>query len=614
MSIQRVKLRVLFCAMAVSSFAIVMSSAWAEAPANEASQQFAKLLDDAWEYDLQCDPLFATDVGDHRHDDKLPTISLAEEAREAAANQEFVRRLEAIDRSQLSENDQINYDIFRPVEREDLEDFKFQTYLTPVSERSGFHIDFPELRRNLSFATVRDYENYIARLRAFDEYAAGHIELMREGVKQGITVPSVIMQKYNEPIEAQIVDDPEKSMFYEPFQKFPATISAADQARLRSAAKAAIAESVVPAYRKFQAFMRDEYVPNCRTTIAASALPNGRDYYRYCVHRYTTLDDMTPEEAHATGLAEVARIRGEMDKIIRDLKFEGDFAAFVEHLRTDPKFYAKTPEELLKDASYILKKMDGQLPKFFGHLPRMPYGVREVPAYIAPQTTAAYYQGPSGDGTRPGYFYINTSKLESRPLYTLESLCLHEAVPGHHLQIALQQEIEGQPKFRKYSGFTAFVEGWALYSEHLGTEAGFYEDPYSDFGRLSMEAWRACRLVVDTGIHYHGVDSRTGRRLHAGQHGDGRARHSLGGRSVHRLAWPGARLQDGRNENPRARADAEKQLGEKFDLRAFHDVVLGSGGVPLTVLDANVKQWIAGQLRETGGSNGKASKSGGTAN
>ena len=412
MNVGRVKMQLVFGAIAGCGVAIVVPLVLAAAPANYASQQFAKLLDDAWEYDLESDPLFATDVGDHRHDDKLPAISLAEEAREAAANQEFVRRLEAIDRSQLSANDQINYDIFGRSRREDVEDFKFQTYLTPVSERSGFHIDFPELRRNLSFATVRDYENYIARLRGFDEYTVGHIELMREGVKQGITVPSVIMEKYNEPIEAQIVDDPEKSMLFEPFQKFPATTSAEDQARLRTAAKAAIAEVVVPAYRKFQAFMHDEYVPNCRTTIAASALPNGRDYYRYCVHRYTTLDDMTPEEAHATGLAEVARIRGEMDKIIRDLKFEGDFAAFVEYLRSDPKFYAKTPEELKKEASYILKRMDGQLPKFFGHLPRMPYGVREVPAYIAPQTTSAYYQGPAGDGTRPGYFYINTSQSQ----------------------------------------------------------------------------------------------------------------------------------------------------------------------------------------------------------
>ena len=317
-------------------------------------------------------------------------------------------------------------------------------------------------------------------------------------------MPAVIMQKFNEPIEAQIVDDPEKSLLYEPLKKFPSTISPADQERLRAEAKSAIAESIVPSYRKFLKFMRDEYVPSCRTSIAASALPRGRDYYRYCVHRFTTQDEMTPEEAHATGLAEVARIRGEMEKIIRDVKFEGDFAAFIEHLRTDPEFYAKTPEELKKDASYILKRMDGQLPKFFGHLPRMPYGVREVPDYIAPQTAAAYYQGPAGDGSRAGFFYINTSNLPSRPLYTLQSLCLHEAVPGHHLQIALQQEIEGQPAFRKYSGFTVFTEGWALYAEHLGTEAGFYDDPYSDFGRLSMEIWRACRLVVDTGIHYMG--------------------------------------------------------------------------------------------------------------
>ena len=375
-------------------------------------------------------------------------------------------------------------------------------------------------------------------------------------------------------------------------------IGPADQERLRAEAKAAIAESVVPSYRRFLKFMRDEYVPSCRTSIAASALPHGRDYYRYCVHKFTTLDEMTPEEAHATGLAEVARIRGEMEKIIRDVKFDGDFAAFIEHLRTDPQFYAKTPEELKKDASYILKRMDGQLPKFFGHLPRMPYGVREVPEYIAPQSVAAYYQSPAGDGTRAGFFYINTSNLPSRPLYTLQSLCLHEAVPGHHLQIALQHEIEGQPMFRKYSGFTAFSEGWALYAEHLGTEAGFYDDPYSDFGRLTMEIWRACRLVVDTGIHYMGWTRE--QAVEYMRANSAQSEHDIRSEVDRYIGWPGQALayKTGEMKIRSLRADAEKQLGDRFDLRAFHDVVLANGAVPLPVLDGVVKQWIVEQLRD----------------
>jgi uncharacterized protein (DUF885 family) len=604
----------LFRIVAAVSLAAVAANLRAEITANASSLQFAKLLDDAWEYGLENDPLFATDIGDHRHDDLLPKVSLAEEARSAAADREFLRRLSAIDRRELSASDQINYDIFGLSRREDIQEFEFQTYLMPVTDRWGFHVDFPELRRNLSFATVRDYENYIARLRGFGAYADGYMDLMREGVRQGITVPSVIMQKFNEPIEAQIVDDPEKSLLYEPLQKFPSNISGTDQERLRRAAKAAIAESVVPGYQRFLKFMEKEYVPNCRTTIAASALPHGRDYYRFCVHKFTTLDDMTPEQAHETGLAEVARIRGEMDKIILDLKFDGDFAAFIDYLRTDPKFYAKTPEELTKEASFILKRMDGQLPKFFGHLPRMPYGVREVPAYIAPQSVAAYYQSPAGDGSRAGFFYINTSNLQSRPLYTLQSLCLHEAVPGHHLQIALQHEIEGQPTFRKYSGFTAFTEGWALYAEHLGLEAGFYDDPYSDFGRLTMEAWRACRLVVDTGIHYMGWTRE--QAVDYMRANTAMSDHDIRSEVDRYIGWPGQALayKTGEMKIRALRADAEKQLGERFDLRAFHDVVLASGGVPLPVLDSNVKQWIAAQLQDAGGRSANAKASSGTAN
>jgi uncharacterized protein (DUF885 family) len=601
--------RLAIIAIIVCGIAGGTDSVRADARADAATEQFAKLLDDAWEFGLESDPLFATDIGDHRHDDKLPTISLAEEARTNEANREFVRRLGAIDRNDLSPKDQINYDIFGRGKREDLQEYDFQTYLMPISDRWGFHIDFPELPRNLTFATERDYENYIARLRGFTAYADGHMDLMREGIRQGMTVPAVIMQKFNEPIEAQIVDDPEKSLLYEPLQRLPSTIGPADQARLRAEAKAAIAESVVPGYRKFLKFMRDEYVPSCRTSIAASALPRGRDYYRYCVHKFTTVDEMTPEEAHATGLAEVARIRGEMGKIIHDVKFDGDFAAFIEHLRTDPQFYAKTPEELKKDAAYILKRMDGQLPKFFGHLPRMPYGVREVPEYIAPQSVAAYYQSPAGDGTRAGYFYINTSNLPSRPLYTLQSLCLHEAVPGHHLQIALQHEIEGQPKFRKYSGFTAFSEGWALYAEHLGTEAGFYDDPYSDFGRLTMEIWRACRLVVDTGIHYMGWTRE--QAVEYMRANSAQSEHDIRSEVDRYIGWPGQALayKTGEMKIRSLRADAESQLGDRFDLRAFHDVVLANGAVPLPVLDGVVKQWIAEQLRGSGGKEPAASPS-----
>lgn len=568
--------------------------ALAEDPATStASEQFAQLLDDAWEFDLQEFPLSATEAGDHRYDDQLPKISLADAKRRNDATREFLARLTRIDRTTLTPDEQVSYDIFNRQQRQALEAFDFGAHLMPITDRYGFHVEFPELPRNLQFNTVQDYENYISRLRGFSDYAVGHIELMREGVRLGLTLPSVIMQRYREPLESQIVDNPEKGLLFAPLEKFPEKISAPDRARLREAAKAAIAESVVPGYKKFLAFMTEEYVPNCRDTIAASALPKGREYYRYCARKFTTVDDLAPEEIHAIGKREVERIRGEMDEIIERVGFQGSFAEFTEQLRTDPKFYAKSPAELVEYTSGVLKRIDGQLPTMFGKLPRMPYGVREVPEFIAPQATFAYYQPPTGDGTRAGFFYLNTYNLPARPLYMIESLSLHEAVPGHHLQIALQQELGDLPEFRKFGSFTAFVEGWALYAERLGLESGFYQDPYSDFGRLTMEAWRACRLVVDTGMHYLGWTRD--QAIDYMRENSAMPMHDIRAEVDRYIGWPGQALgyKIGELKIRELRAQAERDLGDQFDLRAFHDTVLGSGAVPLDVLEQNVNTWVA---------------------
>ncbi|HEY3394952.1 MAG TPA: DUF885 domain-containing protein, partial [Lacipirellulaceae bacterium] len=523
-------------------------------------------------------------------------ISLADENRRDATRRSFVSRLEAIERDALSAADQVNYDVFGISLRNAVRDHQFKLHLMPVTDRYGFHIEFPELPRNLSLTTARDYENYIARLGRFAEYAAGHVDLMREGVRQGMTTPSVIMQRYNEPIEAQIVDDPEKSLLYAPLREFPASVPESEHERLRAAARKAIAESVVPGYREFLKFMKEEYVPNCRGTIAASALPQGRDLYRYCVAKFTTLDDLTPQQVHEIGLAEVARIRGEMDEIIRKVEFDGDFAAFTEFLRNEPKFYAKTPQELEKEVAFAMKRMEGELPKLFGRLPRMPCGVRQVPAYIAPQATFAYYQTPAGDGSRAGFFYINTFNLPSRPLYMIEALSLHESIPGHHLQLAIQQELEDLPQFRKYTGFTAYVEGWALYSERLGLETGFYTDPYSDFGRLTMEIWRACRLVVDTGMHFLGWTREEA--IDFMRANSAMPMHDIRAEVDRYIGWPGQALgyKIGELKIRELRKGAETRLGERFDVREFHDVVLGSGSVPLGVLEKNVANWVDTRL------------------
>jgi len=579
-----------FAKIIVTFFSILACSpsAWGQ----ESTEQLEQLIADAWEYRLAESPELATTVGDHRANDRLDSVTIADTNRRAEQSAKFLARLEAIDRTKLDSAGRVNHAVLKRELDNSLAEHRFKTYLIPISNRSGFHISFPELRREVPLVTTKDYENYIARLAAFADYTKQHIDVMREGVRQGYTQPSVIMEGMQEAIETHIVDDSTRSLLYEPLEDFPAGVPESEHNRLRDAAKQAIESGVVQGYQSLLDFMNDEYLPNCRGNVAARSLPEGREFYRYRVRKFTTLDDATPEAVHQRGLVEVKRIRGEMDEIIKKVGFEGDFAAFVQHLRDEPKFYAETPEELLKECSYILKRMDGQLPKLFGRLPRMPYGVRRVPDYIAPKTTSAYYQVPSGDGTRAGFYYLNMYNLPSRPLYMLEALSLHEAVPGHHLQLALQQELEDLPEFRKFGGFTAFIEGWALYSERLGLEAGFYEDPYSDFGRLSMEIWRACRLVVDTGMHYKGWTRQEAIDYMSAN--SALSLHNIRAEVDRYIGWPGQALayKTGELRIRELRAMAETELADKFDVRAFHDVVLGSGAVPLDVLEENVRGWV----------------------
>ncbi len=552
------------------------------------------LREDAWEFRLREDPLWATRTGDHRFNDRLPRVRPADIQRRHAKKKELLDALNKIDRSALPQRQQIDKDIFAWLLRAEIAEFEFGSQEIPITGRSGFHIEFPEIRRTVPLSTVEDYENYVARLRGFQRYARDHIELMREGIRSRRTLPAVVLEDYRRPMEVHLLDDPAASMFYEPFRKFPRSLPTSERERLAAAGREAIAQSIVPGYRDFLQFMQNEYVPSARATVGASELPSGRAFYEHRVRYFTTLD-LTPREVHEKGLAEVKRIRGEMDKIIRRVEFDGDFAAFVEFLRTDPQFYAKTPHQLMSEVAVALKKMDGQLPKLFGRLPRAPYGIRPVPAYIAPRTTTAYYMQPAGDGTTAGFYYVNTYDLPSRPLYEVEALSLHEAVPGHHLQLALQQEMEDLPKFRRFANFTVFIEGWALYAERLGLEVGFYEDPYDDFGRLTYEMWRACRLVVDTGLHYFGWSRQQAIDFMA--ENSALSRRNIRAEVDRYIAWPGQALayKIGELKIRELRDLAEKELESRFDLRAFHDVVLGSGAVPLDVLEANVRTWIQSQ-------------------
>ena len=553
-------------------------------------QKLHALFDRTWEFQLREEPLMATSVGRHEYGDRLPSITPADLKRQADFARGILAELKGIDRAKLPPAEIVNYDMFRRQLEDSIASYELGDHQMPFNADSGFHSSFTRLPKDVPLATVKDYENYIARLRAWPRYANEQIAHMREGIKRGFTVPRATLEGYDTTISAHVVEDPAKSVFWAPFDRFPASVPASEHERLRREGRAAVI-AAVGGYRTFLDFFRKEYYPGARTTLAASELPNGRAYYAQEIREFTTLD-LTPEEIHQIGLREVERIGAEMRSVMQQVGFQGDFAAFLNFLRTDPRFYAKTPEELIMRASYIAKRMDGKLPSLFKTLPRLPYTVEPVPADIAPKYTTGRYVGAPQGSTQPGIYWVNTYKLEARPLYNLPALTLHEAVPGHHLQIALSRELSNLPNFRRYSYISAFGEGWGLYSEWLGVETGFYSDPYDNFGRLTYEMWRACRLVVDTGIHAKGwtrqqaidyMASRTALPI-----------HEVTTEVDRYISWPGQALayKLGELKIRELRARAEKALGTRFDVREFHDVVLGSGAVPLNVLEANVVAWI----------------------
>jgi len=557
-----------------------------------------QLFEEEWAFRLQEFPLYATSVGYHAYNDRLGSVAEADQARRAGVYRSFLERLQAIDRSALSEADRINYDIFRYQVEDNLAQFEFKAYLIPFTSETGFHTSFAGLPNRVPLNTVQDYENYIKRLRAWPEYVRQHIELMRKGLELGMTQPQVVLEGFESTMSAHVVDAPEKSVFYRPFQRFPSTLPEPERARLEREGRAAVMEAVVPGYRELHDFFVNTYLPNARQSIAASELPNGRAYYEQRVRYYTTTD-MKIEEIHQLGLQEVKRIRAEMEQIIRDVGFTGDFASFLHFLRTAPQFYADTPEDLLKEACYIAKRMDGKLPSLFKTLPRLPYGVAPVPAHLAPKYTAGRYVGPPYGSKEPGYYWVNTYNLKSRPLYNLEALTLHEAVPGHHLQNALAREMENVPNFRRFNYISAFGEGWGLYSEWLGLEAGFYTDPYSNFGRLTYEMWRACRLVVDTGMHALGWSRQ--RAMDYLARNTALPLHEIRTEIDRYISWPGQALayKIGELQIKELRREAEQALGQAFDVREFHDVVLRNGAIPLSTLREVVRAYIESKRKNS---------------
>jgi len=562
----------------------------------DASADFQTLLDEAWEWHLAENPMVASQAGDRRYNTQWHDGSLAAIERRHLERRDFLRRVYAIDRAALPEADKLNYELFRRDLQRRVDEHQFKGYLMPFSQRGGVQ-NLDSQASYLRFETVGDYEDWLARMDKIDTVVDQTIEVANRGIEQGLVLPRVLMERIPDQIAVQLVDKSEDSPFYRTFETMPDAIGQKDQQRLRTAAVKTIEDTVVPAYRKLARYFDKTYLPATRDTVGLSNLPNGSAWYEFLARRYTTTL-MTPDEIHRTGLEEVKRIRGEMQAIIDELGFEGDFSDFLTFLRTDPQFYYDNPEDLYEAYLATSKRIDPELVKLFGTLPRMPYGVKPIPDAIAPDTTTAYYSRPAADGSRAGIYWVNLYKPEVRPKYEIEVLSVHEAMPGHHLQLAIQQELGNMPDFRRYAGFTAFVEGWGLYSESLGYDLGLYEDPYSRFGALTYDMWRAVRLVVDTGIHYKGWTRQ--QAIDFFKDNAAKTEHDIVNEIDRYIVMPGQALayKIGQLKILSLRAHAEATLGEDFDVRAFHDELLGAGALPLDILQQRMDAWLAQQLAD----------------
>lgn len=558
---------------------------------NAATTELYRLFDDEWERSMRENPEEASYRGDKRYNDRWTDMSMAAIQSRMDGDRKALERLRAIDRKALSASDQLHYDVMAWDLEKSVERQKYREYLRPVSQRGGIQ-NAEGIAEVLPFATVKDYRDWLARMQALPVAIEQTQALMRDGVAAGITPPRVLMERVVGQIQSQIVDDPAKSPFYKPFSKFPDTVPVAERAALQAEAKQVIAERIVPAYRRFATFFSNDYLPKTRTSIAAVDLPDGKAYYDF-VAGYFTTTDLSADQIHQIGLKEVARIRAEMEKIKAEVGFKGTLAEFFQYLRTDPKFFYKSPQELFTAYEAISKRIDPQLVKAFKTIPRLPYGVRPIPDNIAPDTTTAYYQPGAVDGTRAGFYYVNLYKPEVRPKWEMMALSLHEAVPGHHFQFARGMELPDVPMFRRIGYFVAYGEGWGLYAERLGYDMGLYDDPYDRMGQLAYDMWRAVRLVVDTGMHSKGW-SRD-KAIEFFMDNSPKTRQDVVNEIDRYIGWPGQALayKVGQLKISELREKASRQLGDRFDLREFNDAVLETGSVPLKTLEAHIDAWIA---------------------
>ena len=565
------------------SFALISCSKGSD------EQDFIKILDSEWQRGIDKNPLYASNMGDLKNNDKWPEYSLSEIHDNYEHNKQILDLLNKLNNQDFSDEANLNLELFKTKYIKSIELFKFKSYLLPFSHRGGIQLQHESVE-TLPLREVKHYKDWLIRLNNIDSYINGHIEIAKEGINEGVMPPSILMQRVLDQISSQAFTDPKSSPFYKAFDEMHSSINQQDRLALQAEALQVIEEKVMPAYLNLYNFFKNEYLPNCRDSIGIKNIPNGAEYYEELAKNFTTTD-LHPDEIHQIGLNEVKRIKAEMMKIVEEVNWQGSFREFLEYLRSDSQFYFDNSEDLLTEYLATAKRIDPELVNLFNNLPSIPYGIRPIPMESAPDTTTAYYQPPAADGSRAGYYYVNLYRPEVRPKYEIEVLTVHEAMPGHHLQISINMELD-LPKFRKYGGITAFVEGWGLYSEALGYDLGLYKDPYSKFGQLTYEMWRAIRLVVDTGMHYK--DWSRNDSINFFLENSAKSKQDIINEVDRYINWPGQALayKIGQMKILELRIKSEAALGDNFDIKEFHNEVLKRGALPLSVLELYIDEWL----------------------
>ena len=560
------------------------------------AQQLNTLVEEYYDKFLELNPLNATFIDDHRYDDRLANdLSPDWMAKSLALEKDYLAKVQTLDASTLTGQDRLSYDIFLRDRRTAIEGYDYPGELIPVNQFFSLPNFFAMLGSGTSvqpFATYDDYQHFLSRMRDYGVWIDQAIANMKQGVERGVVQPRVVIERTIPQLEAQITDDWTKSLFHRPIESLPEGITAEQKTELTTAYEQAVTGTVVPAYKRLRDYLRDEYLPHTRDNVGLTALPNGEAWYAYLV-KTTTTTDLTPDQIHQIGLDEVARVHGEMEAVKEQVGFKGTLQEFFKHLRTDPKFYYKDPQQLLDAYAAQKAKVAAAAPKLFSLMPKADFEIRPVEEFRAKSSAAAQYQPASPDGKRPGIFYVNTYDLKARPSYTVEAIFLHEAAPGHHFQISIQQELPGLPRFRRFGGYTAYDEGWGLYAETLGKELGMYQDPYQYYGKLSAEMLRCIRLVTDTGMHAKGWTREQALKYMLDN--SSMPETDATAEIERYIAIPSQALayKVGQLKISELRAKSEKALGDRFDIREFHKLVLEDGALPLDVLEAKIDRWIA---------------------